>query len=179
MDEDGNLLALFLFSVPLSLLSFGGGQAIVVGLQHQTVDVYQWLSAQAFTELFAISRAAPGPSTLIVALIGWQVAGLWGALVAAAGIFGPSSLLVCFVGKWWEANRQSRLTIAVEEGLRPIAVGLLLASTVSIAKFASLQPIDYVVIATTCLVLFFTKIGPYPVLGVVGTLYFFKSLAGF
>ncbi|HEX2724542.1 MAG TPA: chromate transporter, partial [Beijerinckiaceae bacterium] len=61
---DNRLVALFAVFAPLSLLSFGGGQAIVADIQHQTVDVYGFLSNQEFADLFAISRAAPGPSTL-------------------------------------------------------------------------------------------------------------------
>jgi chromate transporter len=176
--DDGKLLGLVLLCLPLSLLSFGGGQSIVAGLQHQTVDVYNWLNAQQFTELFAISRAAPGPSTLIVALIGWQVAGIWGALAASFAIFAPSSLLICLVGRWWEGHRRSRWSVAVEQGLLPIAVGLILSSTLTIAQFASLRTIDYVVIVSAGLVLRFTKIGPYPILATVAVLYFCMSLMG-
>src|SRR5206468_2888254 len=80
---DSRMLGLFLVFAPLSLMSFGGGQAIIADMQHQTVDVQHWMSGRDFVDLFAISRAAPGPSTLIAALIGWNVAGLGGAIVAA------------------------------------------------------------------------------------------------
>lgn len=174
--DDGKLLGLILLCVPLSLLSFGGGQTIAVGLQHQTVDVYGWLTNQQFTELFAISRAAPGPSTLIVALIGWQVAGFWGALTASLAIFVPSSLLVGGVGRWWETHRRSKWSNAIEKGLLPIAVGLLFASSLTIAQFAGLGVIDFITIAATIAVLRFTKIGPYPILLTVGLAYFGLSL---
>src|SRR5262249_57406046 len=78
--SDNRLLGLVLVFAPLSALSFGGGQAIIADMQHQTV-AQGWLSDTEFADLFAISRAAPGPSTLISALIGWQVAGLVGAVV--------------------------------------------------------------------------------------------------
>ena len=61
------LLGLLLVFAPLSLLSFGGGQAIIADMQHQTVDIHHWMTGPQFVDLFALSRAAPGPSTLIAA----------------------------------------------------------------------------------------------------------------
>lgn len=171
MDE-GKLLGLVLLCVPLSLLSFGGGQTILAGLQHQTVDVHQWLTGQQFTQLFAISRAAPGPSTLITALIGWEVAGLAGAIVATLAIFIPSSALICLVGKWWQRHRGSTWTVAVERGLVPIAVGLIFAGGLAIAKASEPTLISVATIAITAAVLYFTKTSPYTILGVVGLIYF-------
>ena len=75
---------------PMSLLSFGGGQAIIPEMQHKTVDIHHWLDGKVFADIFGLSRAAPGPSTLIVALIGWQVAGIAGAIAATISIFLPS-----------------------------------------------------------------------------------------
>ncbi len=95
------LLGLVLVFVPLSLLSFGGGQAIIADMQQQTVAVHGWLTDAQFVDLFALSRAAPGPTTLIAALIGWQVAGLAGALVAAFAIYVPSSIIVYAASRWW------------------------------------------------------------------------------
>lgn len=97
---DSRLIGLILVFAPLSLLSFGGGQAIMADVKYQTVDVYGWLSDGQFTDLFAISRASPGPGTLIAALIGWQVDSLAGALVAVLAIYIPSSLVVYFVCSW-------------------------------------------------------------------------------
>lgn len=169
--DDGKILGLVLMCVPLSLLSFGGGQTIVAGLQHQTVDVQHWLSAKEFTELFAISKTAPGPSTLIVALLGWQVAGFWGALAATFAIFLPSSLLLCAAGRVWQRNRTAPLIRAIERGLMPVAVGLIFAGVIAVARLANLQPIDFAVILVTALTLRYSKIGPYPILGIVGLFY--------
>ena len=61
------LLALFLVFAPLSLVSIGGGTSIFAEMQRQTVSVHGWLTDAQFTDLFAISRAAPGPGSLICA----------------------------------------------------------------------------------------------------------------
>jgi chromate transporter len=76
------LLALVLLFAPLSLLAFGGSNSVIAEIAHQSVEVHQWTSARDFADLFALSRAAPGPGSMLCALIGWKTAGIAGALVA-------------------------------------------------------------------------------------------------
>ena len=54
-------LVTILVFAPLSLVSFGGGQAIVADMQHQTVDVQHWMSGTEFAR-FAndLLRASTG-----------------------------------------------------------------------------------------------------------------------
>lgn len=178
MDEPGKILSLVLICIPLSLMSFGGGQTIHVGLQQQTVEIQHWLTAREFTDLFAISKTAPGPATLIVALIGWHIAGIWGAIAGVLAIFLPSSLLLCLVGRFWQRHHGSTWSNALERGLMPVAVGLILAGAVSVARIANLGIIDGLVIAATITVLRLTSLGPYPILGAVGLTYLAFDLGG-
>jgi chromate transporter len=73
-----------LFAV-LSMLAFGGGSGVIPDMQRAAVDRYHWLTAREFLDMFAISRAAPGPGSLIVVLIGLKAAGLAGAAVSSFG----------------------------------------------------------------------------------------------
>ena len=47
-------------------------------------------ATREFADFFALSRAAPGPGSMLVALIGWKIAGLTGALVATAALYLPA-----------------------------------------------------------------------------------------
>src|SRR5215470_3272660 len=81
LDVLGGLIAVF---VPLSLAAVGGMPSIYASMQHQSVDLRQWVTSREFVELFAISRGTPGPGAMLVTLIGWKVAGWVGALTATA-----------------------------------------------------------------------------------------------
>ena len=74
--DGGTLLALFAVFAPLSLLSFGGSNAVLADIAQQSVSVHGWTSQREFADFFALSRAAPGPGSMLVALIGWKIAGL-------------------------------------------------------------------------------------------------------
>ena len=119
------LLALF---APLSLLTIGGGQSVVAEIHHQVVDVHHWMTQAEFVETFAISRMAPGPGSLLATLIGWHVAGFWGAVVATFGLFVPTAALVLGVAHLWSRYAGARWLRVLETGLRPVAAGMMLAS---------------------------------------------------
>ena len=174
---DSRLLGLVIVFVPLSLMSFGGGQAIVADIQHQTVAVHGWLTDRQFTDLYAVSRAAPGPSTLVAALIGWQVYGFWGALIATLAVFVPASIIVYFATGWWHRNHGSPWRLALERGLQPVAVGLVFAGIAAVlqaAHIVSAQGTSLLGIATvltSTALLTYTKISPYTLMGLVATFY--------
>ncbi len=129
------LLALVLVFAPISLVSLGGGPSVFAEMQRQSVEVHGWLSHERFLDLFAVSRAAPGPGSLVTALVGWEAAGFAGALVAALSLYLPSSLLLLVVGQWWRrGGGDATLRRAVERGLAPVAVGLIFAGVVTLAR---------------------------------------------
>src|SRR5215472_8264111 len=106
-DDFRTLLALTLVFVPLSLLSIGGGASLLADMEHQSVGVHGWTTPREFADLFAISRAAPGPGTMLAALIGWKAAGWAGAVTATVALYLPSSLLVYGAARLWGRWRGS------------------------------------------------------------------------
>jgi chromate transporter len=176
---DSRLIGLILVFAPLSILSFGGGQAIVADIQYQTVEVHKWLTNSEFVDMFAISRASPGPSTLIVALIGWHVDGLAGALVAVLAIFVPSSILVYVASSWWQRSAASPLRMAIEHGLQPVAVGLIFAGLVVLVQAAKMDYLQLATLAICTAILYFTKFSSYRLLFIVAATYGAIAYAGY
>ena len=57
----------------LSLLAFGGANAVVPEMHRQSVSVHHWMSDADFTALYAIAQAAsPAPNVMISTLVGWK-----------------------------------------------------------------------------------------------------------
>jgi chromate transporter len=132
--RDDPLIQLIIVIAPLSLLAIGGASAIYAPLQQQSVDVYQWVSAREYLELFAIARVTPGPGSMLTTLIGWKVAGLLGALVATLALYIPCSVLCFGVARTWNRHRGTKWHTAIENGLRPIGAGLMIAGGVMILR---------------------------------------------
>ncbi len=117
--KSGAILSLITFFSVLSILSIGGSNSVVPEMARHAVEVEHWLTAAQFTDIFAISQAAPGPSNLIVALIGFKVAGFWGALVAQLAMMVPAASLMLLVSRIWVASSGNRWHLALEHGLAP------------------------------------------------------------
>lgn len=165
------LLALILVFSPVSIMSFGGGQSTIPEIQHQAVTVHGWLTDDQFTDFFAISRAAPGPSTLIVALIGWQVYGLLGAVAATLAIFVPSSIVMYAVSAWWQRNEESVIRKSIERGLAPVAVGLIFAGAVIVLNAAHAGLLALATTAAVCVLRSMTGISTYAMVAAVAAAY--------
>lgn len=154
------LLTLATVFTQLSLLAFGGGNAILPEMQHQVVEIHHWLTATEFSTMFALAQAAPGPNMMIVPLVGWHVAGPAGLIVTSIAKFGPSSVVAVLALKFWEKFKDHSLRARFEKALKPITVGLVLVSAWIIADAAAqnLLLIGIVIIAT--LLSMFKKIHP-------------------
>src|SRR5687767_14892163 len=79
----------FLYFLKLGLQAWGGGQVVIGEMQRQTVAM-GWLTEAQFLEAYAIGQMTPGPGTTYVVPIGYQAAGIAGALGAAVGFFLPT-----------------------------------------------------------------------------------------
>jgi chromate transporter len=148
----------------LSLVAIGGINAILPEIHRVVVDVEGWMTGAQFVELFALSQLAPGPNAMIVALVGWKVAGVVGALVATAAVCGPSSVACYIAWQWADRLREAPLRGVIQRALAPIAIGLIMASGYTLARGAdrSLGALALTLLATAALA--FTRINPVWVL---------------
>ena len=160
-----SLIALAVVFAPLSLLSFGGGNAVIADIAQQAIAVQGWTSEREFADLFALSRAAPGPGSMLAALIGWKAAGVTGALVATLAFYLPSALLVFAAARLWGRWRGSAWHSAIERGVAPVAAGLFLASGIVVLRASPGGPAVWVAaIVTTAGLLRWPGMHPVPLL---------------
>lgn len=164
------LIELALQFLTLSLLSIGGANAIIPEMHHRAVDIEHWMTDTDFSQMFALSQAAPGPNVLIVSLIGWKVAGVAGALVSIVAMSGPSSILTYQVARAWDRFRDAPLRIAIEQGLAPVTVGLILSSGYVLTRATDHSWPAYAITGTTLLLALTTRLHPLWVLAAAATL---------
>jgi chromate transporter len=138
MKEGGDALAALAgYFALMSLFAIGGANSAVPEMQRIAVEVEGWMTARQFTDIFAIAQVTPGPNVIIVALIGYHVAGLLGALIATLAMCGPSCMFAFYVGGVWERFRTAPWRIAIQAGLIPISIGLTAASAFVVASAAA------------------------------------------
>jgi chromate transporter len=144
----------------LSLLAFGGANAVVPEMHRQAVDVHHWMSDADFTALFAIAQAAPGPNFMISTLVGWRAAGLPGAMIATLAMCAPSCLLTFWVAKAWDRYRDAPWRRALAAGLAPVTVGLVAATAWLLVRAADRDVQLGMITAATAVTGYFTRLNP-------------------
>jgi chromate transporter len=124
----------------LSLLAVGGGTAVLPQMKHDTTVRHEWVTADQFTEIYSLGQLAPGPNMTCVMLIGYEVSGVAGLLAVLVAFFFPACLLCYFVSQIWDAAAGSPWRDAVQRGMAPIVIGLMLAGCYALGKTASYNP---------------------------------------
>ena len=164
------LLQLFWLFAVLSMLAFGGGAGVIPDIQRAAVGTYHWMTAKEFLDIFAISRAAPGPGSMIAVLIGQKAAGLPGAAVSFVAMFMPSSLVVHFVARFWDRAAHKPWRAIVERALAPVAIGMTFATGLSLARGTEHDILTVAITIGSTVAFAFTSIHPILLLAVGATL---------
>ena len=123
--------------VKVDLFAFGGGFASVPVMLHQVVDVRNWMDSRTFMDGIALGQVTPGPIVITATFVGYQIAGLLGAVVGTVAIFAPSFLMVLITVPYLDRLQQALLFRRVLRGVLASFVGLLLAVTVQFATAAA------------------------------------------
>ena len=112
----------------LSLLAIGGAVSTAPEMHRYLVTTQHWLTDAQFTAAVAIAQAAPGPNLLFIPVLGFQIAGLSGAVVAMAGTLIPSTTLALIATRWMRSRADWPFVQAIKAGLAPITLALVLAT---------------------------------------------------
>ncbi|CAK6695157.1 chromate transporter [Synechococcus sp. CBW1107] len=170
-----NLLAVIWDFLSLSLFSLGGGNTLLNEYHHMAVEQYCWLSSRQFADIYAIAEASPGPSSMIVGLLGMGAAvkegALWAllsGLVAEISILLPSTVLMVVAALSWNRMRNSPWRVAFERGLGPITLGILFSVGLKILRISDHDTPAYAVSLVVCVLMLRTKISPLWFMAVAG-----------
>ena len=131
---------LFSFFFKVGTFIFGGGLVIIPLLEFEVVERLGWLSTADFINGVAIGQLSPGPVVLTAAFVGYKMAGVWGALISAVGIFTPSFLFIMLAAPLLVRLRRNPWVQAFLKGIKPAVVGAILAAAVPLGQSAFGQP---------------------------------------
>jgi chromate transporter len=136
MMDPVDLPALAVHFALLSLIAIGGIASMLPDMQRYVVEANHWLSATQFADAYALGQASPGPNMMFVTLLGWQIYGFAGAVVASLAVICPPVLLTLAVTRMNANKPDSPLGRAIRGGLGPITIGLTLSSGWVLARSA-------------------------------------------
>jgi len=115
----------------IGLFSFGGGYAILAMIRQEVVVKHPWLSASQFVDIVAISQMTPGPIAINAAtFIGYQKAGILGAVLCTLGVITPSLLIMLIVTITYLKLKDQAWFKNVFSKLRLLSLGLIAAALI-------------------------------------------------
>lgn len=164
---------LFLTFLKIGAFTFGGGYAMLPLIEKEVVR-HGWMSVEELVNFVAVSESTPGPFAInISTYVGAQTAGFAGALCATLGVSLPSIIVILIVARVYDRFRRSRIVEGCLDGLRPAAIGLIGAASISVGAavfFPSgitvqgfTAPAFYVSLAVFALALFLTSRRIHPI----------------
>lgn len=118
----------------IGALSFGGGLAMLP-LIFQGVQEFGIMTPQEFSDLVALSQVTPGPVAVNAATyVGFNFAGITGAIVATLGVTVPSFIIMLIVANFVKRFYYTWPIRGIFTGIRPVTAGLIAAAAVMVAE---------------------------------------------
>jgi chromate transporter len=156
----------------MSFFAVGGANSAIPEMHRVAVDVHHWMNDKEFADMFAISQLSPGPNVLIVTLIGYSVAGIFGALAATLAMCGPTAILAYYVSDLLRRFSGSPWPALIQAALVPLSIGLMGASALILALTSDLSWTAALLTIVAAVLAFATKLNPFWILAAGGLLGF-------
>ena len=144
----------------LSLFAVGGAAAAIPEIHRIAVDLNHWMTDTQFADAYAISQLSPGPNVLIVSLVGYQVAGIAGALVATVAMCGPTAAMAYTVSRLLHRAGSSPWPALIQKALVPVSIGLMAASGLVVAVAADGSVVAALLTLAAAVIAAVTRVNP-------------------
>jgi chromate transporter len=123
--EPVSLLLLFTVFFKIGAVLFGSGYVLLAYFQTELIDKTGWITQQQLLDAIAVGQFTPGPLLSSATFIGYQIAGLSGALLATLGMVLPSFLFVWIFNPLIPKMRNSKWMAAFLDAVNVAAVGVM------------------------------------------------------
>jgi chromate transporter len=144
------LAQIWWFFLKAGAFVFGSGLAIVPFLYGGVVKEFAWLNEQQFLDAVAVAMITPGPVVITVGFIGYLVAGVPGACVAALATFLPCYLFTVIPAPYFKKYGKHPGIKAFVDGVTAAAIGAIVGA---VGVLASRQLTDLVAVILALLVI--------------------------
>jgi chromate transporter len=134
LPATATLSSVFWYFFQAGAFVFGSGLAIVPFLYSGVVKEHGWLTDAQFLDAVAVAMITPGPVVITTAFIGYLVAGLPGASLAALGTFLPAYLMTIVPAPYFKRYGGQPDIAAFIDGVTAAATGAILGAVIVLGK---------------------------------------------
>ena len=159
-----SLVHLGLFFLKVGAFTIGGGLTMIAFIQDQVVGQFGWLTPREFVDGLALGQLTPGPVLMIAAYVGYKLAGVGGAIVAATAAFLPSFVIMLAILPVLDRVRQMAWVKATMKGMAPAVIGVLAVSLIRLSPAAVPDPFALLILIATIAATLALRVGAFKVM---------------
>lgn len=151
--SEASLMTLFLTCLKIGAVWFGGGYVLVAYFDGEFVQGLNWLTRQELLDAIAVGQFTPGPFLSSATFIGYQIAGISGALAATVGIIIPSFIFVAILNPLIPKLRNSKFFSKFLDTVNVSSLAVMLVVAVQLGKEILIDPAGGIIWQTTVIAL--------------------------
>ncbi len=149
------LTKLFLTCLKIGSVWYGSGYVLVAYFDGEFVQGLNWLTRNQLLDAIAVGQITPGPFLSSATFIGYQIAGLAGALTATAGIILPSFIFVFILNPLIPRLRRSYFFSKFLDAVNVSAIAVMFVVAIKLGVEV-LTDWQSIIIAVISIIVFFT-----------------------
>lgn len=164
---------IFITFFKISPITFGGGFAMIPILETEMVEKKKWIDKEKIVDIFAVSQSVPGAIAVNSSIfLGYQVAGIAGAVAAMLGMVVPTFIIIIILGMVLVTFQSNHYVQAALKGIRPVVVALIASAAYKMGKVSIVDKTCWILFSISVLILL-----TFPKLNIV-LIILFGALAG-
>ncbi|WP_343009426.1 chromate transporter [Clostridium celatum] len=169
-------IKLFLSTFYLSAFTFGGGYVIISLMKKKFVDDLKWIEEEEMLNLTAIAQSSPGAVAVNASiLVGYKIAGIFGALVSIIGTILPPFIILSIVSIFYTVFRENIVVNSVLKGMQAGVAAVIADVVINMASSISKEReiISIVVMMGAFIATYFFKVNVMYIIlvcGIIGAL---------
>jgi chromate transporter len=158
--DNVSLWQIFLVFSKIGAFTIGGGYAMLPLIEKEMTD-HGWISSEDFQDIIVLAQSAPGVLAVNIAIYtGNKLRGVKGSIVATTGAVLPSFFIILMIAMVFTNFKDNVYVRKFFQGVRPVAVSLILVAGVRMAKAGKLKWWGYAITAATIAAVAFLKVSP-------------------
>lgn len=155
------LWTLFHTMLYISSFTFGGGFVIITFMKSKFVDQYHWIDEEEMLDFTALAQSSPGAIAVNAAiLVGWQVGGALGMLVAVLGTILPPMAILSLISLFYQAFASNPFVALTLKGMQAGVAAVILDVVCSLGSkvLAERSAVQLLILAAAFVAVFFCKV---------------------
>jgi len=130
--SEASMMTLFLTCLKIGAVWFGSGYVLVAYFDGEFVQGLNWLTRQELLDAIAVGQFTPGPFLSSATFIGYQIAGVPGAIYATIGIIIPSFIFVAILNPLIPKLRKSNFFSKFLDAVNVSALAVMLVVAIKL-----------------------------------------------